>query len=909
MFQKYFAKQSLILLAIVFAANAVLSGQVVIQRCDVATGWQGAQAISVDKSDYKEGFGALQTVAQAGQSDWFSKKFSGTQTGISTSGYLTLWLYVSDASMLDGGAIEVSSSGGPGDQTHAWAFGKADVTNGWNNLQLQISAASQSGGGADLENINYFRIHQTLSGAVTAKIDFIRFTPSTEAPVWPVLDVPVVDNSTLDGKVMFGYQGWFNHPDDGAGLGWVHWGNFYEPLRSTVDMYPDMREYGQDEKYDAHLTFPDGSMAPVFSSFNRNTVVRHMKWVRDYNLDGVFLQRFISNADSQKGMDHKDTVTTHVMEGCEKYGRVFAIMYDGVANRVEDMQADWKHLVDDIGVTNSDRYLRTASLATQVVRGYAPLEETLGTPPEGIMTIRITDEANDNNQGTMEFLFPDFPGETTIEISIDGGATFPYSTPDNAGTYLLDGLSEGTYPVVVRHGAGSPEADMGDVTISNVFEGLPGQAVNPFPADGATGVRLNTALGWTPGEHAVSHHIYFGTTQTPDSVTYQFSNSFSPGDLEPETTYYWRIDEENGSGQAEGPAWSFTTGTAGGPTDVVVLDYCDEVTGWSSTNGAELDSENKQEGFASLSCTGGGTDKFKKTFDPPVNTFCDESSYFNLWIYVSDVSAFDGGGQIEITSSGRPDTDEYSWSVPDLNLVNGWNELSLQISSASVNGNPDLGAINFFRFYQFVSSEIETKIDYLHFSGLAFAKIAAPANLAATPGDQSVTLDWDDNTEADLEGYNVYRSLTSGSGYEKLNSEPVTASTYEDDAITAGTTYYYIVKAVNTAGEESQASNEVAVTPGTNSVVSDRQLLDFRLFPNPATSLATARLTLEEASGVTVTIFDAGGRQLHHFIQNEHWMPGTHTLRLPLNGFATGSYMLHVKVGKKIMTEVLVIEL
>ncbi|MDT8432122.1 MAG: hypothetical protein RQ746_11425, partial [Bacteroidales bacterium] len=373
MFQKYFAKQSLILLAIVFAANAVLSGQVVIQRCDVATGWQGAQAISVDKSDYKEGFGALQTVAQAGQSDWFSKKFSGTQTGISTSGYLTLWLYVSDASMLDGGAIEVSSSGGPGDQTHAWAFGKADVTNGWNNLQLQISAASQSGGGADLENINYFRIHQTLSGAVTAKIDFIRFTPSTEAPVWPVLDVPVVDNSTLDGKVMFGYQGWFNHPDDGAGLGWVHWGNFYEPLRSTVDMYPDMREYGQDEKYDAHLTFPDGSMAPVFSSFNRNTVVRHMKWVRDYNLDGVFLQRFISNADSQKGMDHKDTVTTHVMEGCEKYGRVFAIMYDGVANRVEDMQADWKHLVDDIGVTNSDRYLRTASLATQVVRGYAPL--------------------------------------------------------------------------------------------------------------------------------------------------------------------------------------------------------------------------------------------------------------------------------------------------------------------------------------------------------------------------------------------------------------------------------------------------------------------------------------------------------------------------------------------------------
>ncbi len=1081
------------MLAIIFAVKISLPGQVVIQRCDVTTGWQGDQAISVEQADKKEGVGALTITAGAGTSTWFSKSFSSTQTGITSSGYLTFWLYVSNASQLDGGEIEISSSGGPGDQEHYWTFNSADVVNGWNFMELQISAASQTGGGANLDKINYFRIHQTLSGTITARIDYIRFTPSLDAPEWPVLDVPVVDNSTLDGKVMFGYQGWFNHPDDGAGIGWVHWGNFYEPLRSTVDMYPDMREYGQDEKYDAHLTFHDGSMAPVFSSFNRNTVVRHMKWVRDYNLDGVFLQRFISNADSEKGMDHKDSVTTHIMEGCEKYGRVFAIMYDGVANRVEDMKADWMHLVDDIGVTNSDRYLhhrglplvslwgysvrseatpdqlqemidfftnppdpkykasiklgvfynfyaqsafqeafkqvdvispwfsgntdydrgqkwgddnnvdyipvvhpgfswhnlkypepsatknrtpreggqfiwdevndvvpvnvksiyiamfdeidegtamfklaendsmipregywlpldedgydlpsdwylRTASLATQVVRGYEHLNQTLGTPPEGIMTIRITDEANDNNQGAMEFLFPDFPGETTIEISIDGGGTFPYTTPDDAGTYMLTGLPAGTYPVVVRHGAGSPEVDMGDVIISNVFEGLPGEASDPFPADGATGIRLNSALGWTPGAHAVSHHIYFGTSPTPDSVTYQFSNSFSPGDLEPETTYYWRIDEENGSGQAEGPSWSFTTGASGGPADIVVLDYCDEVTGWSSTNGAELDSENKQEGFASLSCTGGGTDKFKKTFDPPVNTFCDESSYFNLWVYVSDVSAFDGGGQIEITSSGRPDVDEYSWSVPSLNLSDGWNELRLKISDASSNGNPDLSAINFFRFYQFVSGEIETKIDYLHFSDLAYARIEAPANLTATANEESVTLDWDDNTEADLAGYNVYRSLTAGSGFDKVNASLVSESTYDDGSLTNGTTYYYHITAVNNSAEESQASNEISATPGTVSVAPGQQLADFSMFPNPAASLCTVRFSLEESSDVTVTIFDTGGRQLHHFINNERWRPGTHTLRLPLNGFATGSYILQIKAGKKQVTEVLVIE-
>ncbi|GAF94562.1 unnamed protein product, partial [marine sediment metagenome] len=49
---------------------------------------------------------------------------------------------------------------------------------------------------------------------------------------------------------------------------------------------------------------------------------------------------------------------------------------------------------------------------------------------------------------------------------------------------------------------------------------------------------------------------------------------------------------------------------------------------------------------------------------------------------------------------------------------------------------------------------------------------AAPANLVATPGSEEVTLNWDDNTEPDLAGYNVYRSTDSGGSptpYAKIN--------------------------------------------------------------------------------------------------------------------------------------------
>ena len=55
---------------------------------------------------------------------------------------------------------------------------------------------------------------------------------------------------------------------------------------------------------------------------------------------------------------------------------------------------------------------------------------------------------------------------------------------------------------------------------------------------------------------------------------------------------------------------------------------------------------------------------------------------------------------------------------------------------------------------------------------------AAPTGLSATSGIGIVLLDWNNNTELDLAGYNVYRSTTSGSGYVKLNSSLLTSSDY-----------------------------------------------------------------------------------------------------------------------------------
>jgi hypothetical protein len=79
------------------------------------------------------------------------------------------WLYLSDASKLEGGQIEISSSGESDKNEYNWAFDKNSVSTGWNLMQLKISDANQSGGGADLSGINFFRIYQNLSGPITRK--------------------------------------------------------------------------------------------------------------------------------------------------------------------------------------------------------------------------------------------------------------------------------------------------------------------------------------------------------------------------------------------------------------------------------------------------------------------------------------------------------------------------------------------------------------------------------------------------------------------------------------------------------------------------------------------------------------------------------------------------------------------
>ncbi|NIG54952.1 glycoside hydrolase family 71/99-like protein [Chitinophaga sp. Cy-1792] len=130
------------------------------------------------------------------------------------------------------------------------------------------------------------------------------------------------------GLVMAGYQGWFNTPNDGAGRGWHHYEHrgVFAPGSCEVDLWPDMREY--KKQYPSPFRFADSSVANVFSPYDQSTVDLHFKWMKDYGIDGVFMQRFIAEVRNPSGNNHFNTVLHHAMAAAKRNDRAICIMYD-----------------------------------------------------------------------------------------------------------------------------------------------------------------------------------------------------------------------------------------------------------------------------------------------------------------------------------------------------------------------------------------------------------------------------------------------------------------------------------------------------------------------------------------------------------------------------------------------------
>jgi len=166
------------------------------------------------------------------------------------------------------------------------------------------------------------------------------------------------------------------------------------------------------------------------------------------------------------------------------------------------------------------------------------------------------DNFDDVNEGAGDT----FRGNQTLSFYVAG---FPgYAYPDglvNGTTYYwrIDEVNEAD--------PNSPwKGDVWSFTVT------PKTAHQSEPADGAEFVNLNVQLAWRPGFGAKLHYLYIGedfdeVKNAAGGAPLGMTN-YTPGALKPAKTYYWRVDEYDGTTTYKGDIWSFTTlGAVSGP--------------------------------------------------------------------------------------------------------------------------------------------------------------------------------------------------------------------------------------------------------------------------------------------------------------------------------------------------------
>lgn len=191
------------------------------------------------------------------------------------------------------------------------------------------------------------------------------------------------DNSTLKGKIMTGYQGWFRTPNDPDGRGWVHWGDIANGTFST-DMWPDVTQYPvKSLDKAAAVKLKSGKPGYLFSSAWPDVVDTHFRWMREHGIDGAFLQRFVSD---HLGSLHgrPEWVLANVRAAANREGRIWAIEYDVSgcpdARLLRTLQADWKWCVDTFGLLKDPNYAREGGKPVVFIWGLPFPDRNLSAP-------------------------------------------------------------------------------------------------------------------------------------------------------------------------------------------------------------------------------------------------------------------------------------------------------------------------------------------------------------------------------------------------------------------------------------------------------------------------------------------------------------------------------------------------
>jgi len=359
------------------------------------------------------------------------------------------------------------------------------------------------------------------------------------------------------------------------------------------------------------------------------------------------------------------------------------------------------------------------------------------------------------------------------------------------------------------------------------------KAYDPTPADGSLYYGTWVSLGWSPGNTAVSHDVYFGgsfddvndgnneTFQSNQAATYFIAGSPGspyPDGLVPGTTYYWRIDEveSDGTTKHKGDIWSFRipprTAYDPNPADGEELVEPDVTLSWAAGLGAELHAVYFGDNFDDVNNASGGPLQESTIYTPEMLElekvyYWRVDEYGSVVTYKGDVWGFTTPGaagslqpangatdvQINSTLNWTPATTAVSHDVyfgTDKDAVR-----NATTASPQYKGNKALGTESYDPGKLTLHSDYYWRVDAIYNTGMVKGLV-----WSFTTAD-FITVD--DFEAYDIGNNEIWWAWKDGLGYVAHGNEPAYPGNGTGSAVGDETTMSYTEQTIVHGGRQS----------------------------------------------------------------------------------------------------------
>lgn len=202
-----------------------------------------------------------------------------------------------------------------------------------------------------------------------------------------------------------------------------------------------------------------------------------------------------------------------------------------------------------------------------------------------------------------------------------------------------------------------------------------------------------------------------------------------------------------------------------------------------------------------LHCAGGSNQSLIE------KTYAALSLFKGVWVEVYERSLSSDNGTYEIVIR----------RISDGAILLFWRSSNLDLWRTGAESNRSKYGI--YRSLSDIANLRDEEVRYADFYA-SKSLLLKPQNVTATAGNGQIRLSAaNNNSQMGFAGFNVYRSLTSGSGYSKINTSLLGTADYTDNNVINGTTYYYVMTSVDTSSNESSYSKEVSATVNAGNAV------------------------------------------------------------------------------------------